>query len=397
MVKKTNQTPVVIVGGGVTTWGVIRGLRGNCIPIYVVSQNPEEPWLKSRYIQKTFILNPNSQDYVSSLIRVLDKSIKGKPILFIAGDDDALEVLSQNHKELSKSAILSFPDWNVVSSVIDKHKTYKLAEDLCIPTIQTRSFENQKQLNQYLVSDNKLNYPVFLKSIYSRRFLSLYKTKGIICNSDQEVSDAYAKYDGINNSVILQEYLKGDVDNIYAVLLVLDKDSNIISSFVNEKICAASYLGSTSLSISRKNQKLVEYASMIASRLHYYGVVGVQFKYDPDYNNYKLLEINGRFSVSIALAVRCGLNYPLLLYKCLDSKDYSKLIIRNYSKNIILWYPLNEIKSFFTLKYYIGIDRLFGLGYLVEPFSLRDPFPSIIIIFRIFKKIIRKLYAKNIN
>ena len=73
------------------------------------------------------------------MIRVLDKSIPGK-YLFIAGDDDALEVLSQNHKELSQSAILSFPDWNVVSSVIDKRKTYKLAEDLCIPSIQTRSF-----------------------------------------------------------------------------------------------------------------------------------------------------------------------------------------------------------------------------------------------------------------
>ena len=65
MFKKTYRTAVVIVGGGVTTWGVIRGLKSN-IPIYVVSRNPKEPWLKSRFIQNTFILNPNSQDYISS-------------------------------------------------------------------------------------------------------------------------------------------------------------------------------------------------------------------------------------------------------------------------------------------------------------------------------------------
>ena len=397
MVKITNQTPVVIVGGGVTTWGVIRGLRGNGIPIYVVSQNPGEPWLKSRYIQKTFILNPNSQDYVSSLIRVLDKSIPGKPILFVAGDDDALEVLSQNHKEVSKSAILSFPDWNVVSSVIDKRKTYKLAEDLCIPSIQTRSFVSQKQLSQYLLSDRKLNYPVFLKSIYSRRFLSLYKTKGIVCNSDQEVINAYAKYDGIKNSLILQEYLEGNIDNIYAVLLVLDKDHNVLSSFVNEKVYAASYLGTTSLSVSRKNQKLVEHASKIAKHLNYYGIVGVQFKYDPSVDEYKLLEINGRFSVSIALAVRCGLNYPFLIYKVLVGDDYLELGQNNYKKNIILWYPLSEIRSIFTLKYYRGISRIFGSGYLVEPFSFRDPFPSLNIIFSMIKKIILKFYVKKIG
>ena len=393
MVKKTYRTAVVIVGGGVTTWGVIRGLRGNNIPIYVVSQNPKEPWLKSRFIQNTFILNPNSQDYVPRLIRVLDKSIPGKPILFIAGDDDALEVLSQNHKEVSKSAILSFPDWNVVSSVIDKRKTYKLAEDLCIPSIQTRSFVSQKHLSQYLLSDRKLNYPVFLKSIYSRRFLSLYKTKGIVCNSDQEVINAYTKYNGIKNSLILQEYLEGNIDNIYAVLLVLDKDHNVLSSFVNEKVYAASYLGSTSLSVSRKNQKLVEHASKIAKHLNYYGIVGVQFKYDPSVDEYKLLEINGRFSVSIALAVRCGLNYPLLIYKVLVGEDYLNLVQNNFKKNIILWYPLSEIRSIFTLKYYRGITRICGSGYLVEPFSFRDPFPSLNIIFCMIKKIILKFYA----
>jgi len=390
MVKKTNQTPVVIVGGGVTTWGVIRGLRGNAIPIYVVTQNPKEPWLKSRFIQNTFILNPNSQDYISRLIRVLDKSIKGKPILFIAGDDDALEVLSQNHKELSQSAILSFPDWNVVSNVIDKRKTYKLAEDLCIPSIQTRSFVSQEQLNQYLLSDRKLNYPVFLKSIYSRRFLSLYKTKGIVCNSDKEVIDAYAKFDGIKNSLILQEYLEGNIDNIYAVLLVLDKDHNVLSSFVNEKLCAGSHLSSTSFSVSRKNQKLVEYASIIARHSNYYGIVGVQFKYDPRVNEFKLLEINGRFSVSIALAIRCGLNYPLLIYKVLIDEDYLELCKNNYKKNIVLWYPLNELKSILSFKYYKRIRRFIASGYLIEPFSITDPIPAINVVFNIFYKIIRK-------
>ena len=387
---KTYRTAVVIVGGGVTTWGVIRGLRGNAIPIYVVSQNPKEPWLKSRFIQNTFILNPNSQDYVSRLIRVLDKSIPGKPILFIAGDDDALEVLSQNHKELSKSAILSFPDWNVVSNVIDKRKTYKLAEDLCIPSIQTRSFVSQEQLNQYLLSDRKLNYPVFLKSIYSRRFLSLYKTKGIVCNSDKEVIDAYAKFDGIKNSLILQEYLEGNIDNIYAVLLVLDKDHNVLSSFVNEKLCAGSHLSSTSFSVSRKNQKLVEYASIIARHSNYYGIVGVQFKYDPRVNEFKLLEINGRFSVSIALAIRCGLNYPLLIYKVLIDEDYLELCKNNYKKNIVLWYPLNELKSILSFKYYKRIRRFIASGYLIEPFSITDPIPAINVVFNIFYKIIRK-------
>jgi len=387
---KTYRTAVVIVGGGVTTWGVIRGLRGNAIPIYVVSQNPKEPWLKSRFIQNTFILNPNSQDYISRLIRVLDKSIPGKPILFIAGDDDALEVLSQNHKELSKSAILSFPDWNVVSNVIDKRKTYKLAEDLCIPSIQTRSFVSQEQLNQYLLSDRKLNYPVFLKSIYSRRFLSLYKTKGIVCNSDKEVIDAYAKFDGIKNSLILQEYLEGNIDNIYAVLLVLDKDHNVLSSFVNEKLCAGSHLSSTSFSVSRKNQKLVEYASIIARHSNYYGIVGVQFKYDPGVNEFKLLEINGRFSVSIALAIRCGLNYPLLIYKVLIDEDYLELCKNNYKKNIVLWYPLNELKSILSFKYYKRIRRFIASGYLIEPFSITDPIPAINVVFNIFYKIIRK-------
>lgn len=378
----SHKPPVVIIGGSITSWGVIRGLRDLCVPIYMISDTRRGIGTLSRYVREVCYLNSSNQNYISEVIYFIENKVAGKPVLMIAGDDDALAILSKHYEALTKYAIPTFPNWEKVSIVINKEKSYAIAQKIGISTIKTRRIESEEELENYLSKDSdSIDYPVFMKCSFSRRFSSLYQTKGVVCYSEEEIRDAYQKFDGFLEALLLQEYLHGDIDRLVAVLLVLDRKSEVKATFVNEKIRAPRVFGSTSLSSSMWNQDLVERAATLAKAIGYIGKVSVQFKFDPKENDYKFLEINGRFSVSVALSQKCGINLPLTVYNEFRGEESPSLeeFQQKYLSNVLLWFPLDDIVLLFQKRFYRRpihyLRSLIGKGYLIEPFSWRDPKP----------------------
>jgi D-aspartate ligase len=393
------RPPVVIFGDSITSFGVIRGLRGLKIPIYMVSDHGKGIGIYSRYVKDVLVLPPSDPDYVSKVIDWITVRIVGKPILLVAGNDDALELLSKQHERLKPYAQPSFPPWEVVDTAINKDRAYALAQKIGVPTIDTRRINSFSELQNELQSSRDIQFPVFLKCAYSRRFSQQYQTKGVICHSDNEILAAYHKYDGFLGALLLQEFLPGDIDNIFAVLMVLNKQGQVVAVAANEKIRSASLYGSTSLSSSMWDQQLVERAVQIAEATGYVGYVGVQFKYDPRDQEYKFLEINGRFSVSVSLAQRCGMNMPELVYKEFSGEGFPRLQIlrQNYPSRIHQWWPLSDVILLTQKRFYRDpfryLSKLKGVGYIVEPISWRDPLPALITTKKLLAGAFRKFAA----
>ena len=132
------------------------------------------------------------------------------------------------------------------------------------------------------------------------------------------------------------------------------------------------------------DQQLVERAVEIAEATGYVGYVGVQFKYDPRDREYKFLEINGRFSVSVSLAQRCGMNMPELVYREFSGEDFPRLqaLRQNYPSRIHQWWPLSDVQLLTQKRFYRDpfsyLSKLKGVGYIIEPISWRDPLPGLI-------------------
>jgi len=49
--------------------------------------------------------------------------------------------------------------------------------------------------------------------------------------------------------------------------------------------------------------------------LDFHGFANIEFKRDPRDGQYKIIEVNARHNLSALLAVRCGVNFPLLQYR----------------------------------------------------------------------------------
>lgn len=394
-----NKRPVIIFGDNITSFGVIRGLRDLHVEIYIVADQGRGIGTYSRYVRDFFVLHPSHPEYVPKIIAWIKKRFTEKPVLIVAGNDDALVLLSKQHNRLSEVAEPAFPSWDVVSKVINKELAYELAREVGIPTIETQRIDSLSDLKAYLGSSINLKFPVFLKSANSRQFSQCFDTKGVICHSESEVLQAYRKYDGFLGALLLQDFLPGDIDNIFAVLMVLNKKSEVIAVFVNEKIRSSKLYGATTLSASMWNQQLVDNAVILAESIGYVGFVGVQFKFDPRDNDYKFLEINGRFSVSASLAQRCGINMPEMVYREFTGESFQRLVEfkQQYPNEILLWRPLSDMSLLAQKQFYQEplryLSALVGNGYIVEPFSWKDPLPALFPLIKLSKMLMKKIFS----
>lgn len=393
------KPPVVIFGDNITSFGVIRGLRETDVGIYMVAAKGDGIGRHSKYVRDTLILHPSDPEYIEKCINWFQQ-LPDKPVLMVAGDDDALEALSKKHDLISQYSTPTFPPWNIVKKIINKEKMYSIAKKLDVPTIPTVKVSSQQQLRHFLETNEDLKYPLFLKCSHSRRFLKLYRTKGVVCYTPQELYDAYIKYDGFLGELLVQEKVPGDIDEIVAVLLVIGQQGNVLKYAANKKLRSGSLYGSTTLSASIWNKHLIQQAVLLAQSLGYIGALGVQFKFDEKSKCYRFLEINGRFSVSVSLAQRCGANLPKALYTEFvgsnDQNDASRFAIEQfYPEKLLLWWPLDDLKNLFQKRFYRNpikyLSALFGNGYVIEPFSINDPKPLLISFVKLMRSILRRV------
>ena len=393
---KTNapKTSVIIFGDQVTCMGVIRGLRDIKINIYIISEDGNGVAINSKYVKDSIILDSKSQNYVEKIISWISVNFTVKPLLMIAGNDDALIALSKKYDLLCNVAVPTFPSWNIVKSVINKELMHEFAKNKKIPTIKTQRINSILELENYLQNKHDLRFPLFLKSTFSRQFSKKFKTKGVICHSKSEVFNAYERYDGFLDALLLQEFIPGNIDEISAVLLVLNKNSKVIGVCANNKLRSSHLYGPTTLSSSMWDKKMIEHSIVLAESIGYQGFVGVQFKFDSRDKTYKFLEINGRFSTSVSLAQKCGINMPKLIYDEFNGIDHERLSVieQTYKNNILLWMPVSDIKLLFQKRFYKRplhyLSSLIGRGYVIEPYKLNDIKP----ILSLFKKI--KIFKK---
>ena len=263
--KKKN---VIIFGGSISCWGVIQGLKKSDLNINVVSSNSFSIGSSSKYVNRHFELNSNEKDYINKVKQVIN-DVGGKPIILVAGDDHALEELSKNYFEISSISTPTFPPWETLSLILSKASLAIAAKEIGLMPIPTIAIKSESELQSWL---NKNSTPYkngyFLKCQDSISFKNIHGTKGVICMTNQEILDSYYKYNGFLGELLIQKYVVGEIDELVAVLMVLDEGSNIIDYNIQKKLRAGGgKFGSTSLSVTLSNKKLLNEAQKLTKHL----------------------------------------------------------------------------------------------------------------------------------
>ncbi len=314
--NQTEYKGVLIIGDHVQSLGIIRSLGREKIPVYLLNDKSLCIGRFSKFLDKFFLCPPfeETQDLVEFLINLGRKQNLTGWLLWPTNDASVYAV-STHKKYLETCYKIATPSWDVVEYALNKKMTYAIAEKCKIPFPKTDYPEN---LEAVVALGKTITYPVILKPAVMHHYFKKSRKKAVIVHNAQELIDNYQTMRSIidPSEIMVQEIIPGRPGFLYS-FCSLFKEGNVQAECIAQRRrqkpmdCGKGTTFAESMFIP----ELETFGSLLLKEIGYYGLSEVEFKKDPRDGQYKLLEINARTWLWHSLAIRCGVNFPLLLYR----------------------------------------------------------------------------------
>jgi predicted ATP-grasp superfamily ATP-dependent carboligase len=292
----------------------VRSLGASAIEIVCGAERISALACHSKFVERRFVYTSpkiDQKQFISDIQKEAKHIVKmsgEKPIVFCFSDATML-TLSHAYSELKEYLILQIPSFEAVELASDKARTYAKAQELTVPTITVYG-EHES---------DRVVYPAVVKNRHS-----------IVWKDDKSISGSAdfvfskeglrAQYEKIKESTgeapLVQEFVQGDE---YGVEMVCDNGAPL-ATFVHKRIRSLSPRGGAAVvketaEESKEVALMRTYAYSLASSLHWHGPVMVEFKINKKTGEVLLMEINGRWWGSLPLAVKAGVDFPMIAYR----------------------------------------------------------------------------------
>jgi predicted ATP-grasp superfamily ATP-dependent carboligase len=177
-------------------------------------------------------------------------------------------------------------------------------------------------------------------------------------HSLKDLEQAIYSTPGFGPEWLLQEYCPG----VGVGVDVLLWDGKLVAAFQHRRVKEYPSTGGVSvMSVSEPlDPKLLEASVRLLQRMGWHGPAMVEYRFDPETGSATLMEINGRFWGSLALATRAGVDFPYYLWQLSHNQRPSPLA--NYPGGVrMLWRAGDCLRMF-------GIAKRWRSGAI--PFSV---------------------------
>lgn len=270
-------------------------------------------------------------DLVTKLIELTGDEMN---VLLLPTNDRLVKFVMDHYDYLSSKIRISTPPPEVLSICYDKKLTYSKAYELGIPIPETY-FPNR--LSDVEELSKKVEYPVIIKPAVMHTFYSKTGKKVYVCRDSRELLDNYSKAAKIvgSSGLLIQKLIKGKARNLYSYCSFF-ANSKPYGSFVAHRIRQKpmDFGISTTFAVSTVNEKIERTACRFLEGINYFGMSEVEFMYDPDDCNYKLIEINPRTWKWHSITNKLGLN---LIQMMIDSFNGHPIQRQENNKQGIGW------------------------------------------------------------
>jgi D-aspartate ligase len=364
-----NTPPVIIVGAHTIGLAVLRAFNRMNIERVLVSYDQSDIARVSRYVTQ-LLDSPNPQkqpeEFVGFLIK-LAKNYAGS--LLIPASDASLTTISKYKHSLMNYYIVACPEWEIVEKIIDKNFTYILAEKAGVPVPRTIFPHSEGEVETY---SKKIDFPCLVKPCQSHLYFDRFHYKMVYANNMDEMMNAYRQASAFGLEVVLQEYIPGEDGNGVNYNSYFWDGKPVVEFTARKVRNAPPKLGSPCVAFSKETPEVYDAGRKVLDAIGFYGYSCMEFKQDQRDGVYKLMEVNGRHNLSGMLAVKSGINFPVLHYRHLmlgefpTQQKYQQEIYwidltRDYAyhfPNVIrMKYPLREyFKPYFTKHVFAILD-----------------------------------------
>lgn len=306
------EQPAVVLSGNPNALGVVRALGEQGIPVVVVHYAPYDIAQCSRYVSFSVAAPHPEKDPEGFLGLLLQNAQSWAGGVIFPTADETVVFASRHRSLLEKYFKVACPPWDIVERYIEKRHTYALAAACGIPVPKTLVPQNDEDIVEFA---RCIEFPCLVKPSEGHLYFAHFKRKMTSVGNLNELMIAYREARDAGFEVMLQEYIPGDDDTVvnYNAYFV---DGQALAEFTSRHTRnAPPWFGSPRVACSERIPEVIESGRSILKALGFNGYACTEFKYDHRDGIYKLMEVNGRHNLSTLLAVRCGLNFPLLHYR----------------------------------------------------------------------------------
>ena len=207
----------------------------------------------------------------------------------------------------------------------DRELFVKKLDEINVQTIKSHPAENMEEARR---AAHELGYPLIVRAAYALGGLG-----SGFCDNDEQLEELCAKAFSFSPQVLVEKSLKGWKEIEYEV--VRDKYDNCITVCNMENFdplgihTGESIVVAPSQTLSNKDYYFLRELSIRIVR--HIGIVGecnVQYAYDPNAMDYRVIEVNARLSRSSALASKAT-GYPLAFVAAKLGLGYGLFDLKN--------------------------------------------------------------------
>jgi D-aspartate ligase len=375
--RSAKQIGGVVLGGDSQGLGIARSLGRHGIPVCVIDDETSIS-RASRFVQHTLRVRDLRRE--SSLLEALSVAqtrfgLSGW-VLYPTRDEN-VAALAANRDVLARDYRVPTPGMASIRHVWDKRETYRLAEQLAIPTPRTWFPRSEADLAAI-----DMNGPLVVKPAIKEHFFYATHVKAWRADNRTDLAAAFRRAAEIvdDGEVIVQELIPGGGQEQYAYCALFRAGHPVASMTVRRRRQHPSDFGRASTYVETISlPELGELSVRFLSHIGYYGLVELEFKHDARDGAYKLLDVNARTWGYHSLGGPAGVDFPYLLYQ----DQLGNVVSEAHAKPGVRWIRLttdvpNAVRDIKARRLRAGdyLRTLFSVD-TEAVFSLRDPLPGL--------------------
>ena len=326
IIKNLNKekTPVLVAAHNVGALGVIHPLIKNNIDVIAISH---EKFLIANLKNRGILIDEKNKWF--SEIKKIGKEYKSqnpnKKMIFLTDGDLTMDEMVDNYNEIKDLFILPI-DENIDGYVNSTNKSMlpKFIKSVKLP----KTYEGKEQYN---IQD----FPVLSKQISS--YYRKPKEKVFISNNKDELLKNLKILEEIGGSVT-QEMIEGGTESLYCITLYRNKYGHIIVGNIVQKIRELPIVNGTGCChITVDNNKVLDRAIKVLEDANYTGIAMIEFKYSEKYDDYCLIEVNGRFPIETNINEKLDNDFILRIYNDMINKSEKKEVVFDWNEKKAYW------------------------------------------------------------
>jgi predicted ATP-grasp superfamily ATP-dependent carboligase len=291
--------------------GVVRALGEAGIRVFVLHYDPRDMAHVSRHVHGEFSVPApqlHEEAFVEAVVRH-GQRLRGA--LLVPASDETVVAVSRHKEQLAPHYVVACTDWETTRNFIEKRRTYALAAKAGVPTPRTLVPSCVEEGRAFAAA---AGFPLLVKPSQSHLYGDRFHRKMSLVRSDAALQERLGEALEAHLEVMLQELIPGPDDAVVDYDAYAWGGRSLVEFTARQLRKAPPHLGSPRVAVSEPIPDVLEPGRATLRALGFEGFACSEFKRDPRDGLFKIVDVNGRHDLSGMLALRCGINFPLIQY-----------------------------------------------------------------------------------